>query len=144
MASSRLDSKLNKVRALCSCRPNVKTLLQHEFFNDEVPFRLEIAHKVSQLLSLPVPVDSLAPPTPGGTNSSALPNIKLTITFLDGRFAADGSAPAATAGLKLAASGEKGPFEFIFHFEKDKPQEVVLEMVRACTRLLTAAFASFY
>lgn len=126
----------------CLCRPNVKELLAHEFFNEEqVPFRVEIGHKVSALLALPVPVDSLAPPssTPGSAASSALPNVRLSIVFLDGRFVADGSSSAAAAGLARATTGDKGPFEFLFNYASDTPSSIAHEMVRTAFTLPLAA-----
>ena len=116
----------------------MKELLAHEFFNEEqVPFRVEMCHKVSTLLALPVPVDALAPPSPTLGSAGALPNVRLSIVFLDGRFtsaaAADGSSAsstAAAAGLSRAATADKGPFEFEFNFASDSASRVANEMVR--------------
>ena len=120
----------------------MKELLAHEFFNEEqVPFRVEIGHKVSALLALPAPVDALAPPspTPGLAATSALPNLRLTITFLDGRFAADGSSPspaATAAGLSRPTIGDKGPgagpseCPFVFNYASETPSSLAQEMVR--------------
>lgn len=107
----------------------MKELLQHEFFSEEVPFRVEIKDKVSALIGLPPSSDSLAPPLPGGmagAGNCGLPDLKLSFTFLDGRFSANGT-PEGTRAPNAAA--DKNLYEFTYNYAHDTPLGVAQEML---------------
>ena len=131
-------TKHEKSRVLC--RPNVKKLVENEFFNDELPFRIEIAQKLGELAELRTPpILSLllvylddrirrarsANEDSGGGGATTSASTSQAVGSVD--VAPSLSASVASLSSTFNASNEAIQFEF--DLSKDDSHALALEIV---------------